>query len=154
MCLFQTWVSSLPRALRIQSSTSVLTGVAHGTAHWHVPRALAPAPCSCPYISCSARPPRSTQGSRPESLPQLLRSTWPLTQALPSCTPAREDLSQRPSLDHDRNTEQAWGVMAAQPCVPRQNCPEFIAPLGSLHLTFPVRSHLAAIASSQDPLPA
>lgn len=42
----------------------------------------------------------------------------------------------------------------AQPCVPRQNCPMFIAPLGSLHLTFLVRSHLAAIASSQDPLPA
>ena len=47
-----------------------------------------------------------------------------------------------------------FGVMVAQPCVPRQNCPMFITPLGSLHLTFLVRSHLAAIASSQDPLPA
>lgn len=59
-------------------------------------------------------------------------------------------------------TDLRFSVMAAQPRTSRQNCPGQLVPctgregssppLGSLHLAFPVMSHLAGVASSEDPL--
>lgn len=110
MCLFQTWVSSLPRALHIQASTSVPTGVAHGMARWRVLRALAPCPLllSLPFLLGKPTPiyPGLKARTFASAPPAHMACTQPLTQVLPSCIPAGGDLSQRPSLDHNRNTEQ------------------------------------------------
>ena len=82
-----------------------------------------PAPHSCPCSSRSASAPLSTWGLQARTsssvLPAHMAHTQPLTQALPSCTPAGGDPARRPSLDHKKRTEWIRGlgfyVMAAQP---------------------------------------
>lgn len=127
-----------------------------------------PAPCSCPYLSCSASPPLSTQGSRPEPLPQLLQPAWPVP------CPSPKPFHPAPLLEETHHKDPSWirreyrtdlrfGVMAAQSGTSRQNCSGqpvpctgqegSSPPLGSLHLAFPAMSHLAGVMSSQDPLP-
>lgn len=142
--------------------------MAWGTAHWHVPNALAPCSLllSLPFLLGKPTPclPRAQDQNlclssssphspypAPHPSPPIIHPCWrPITKTLTG--PRRE-----------YRTDLRFSVMVAQPRTARQNCPGQLVPcsgregssppLGSLHLAFPVTSHLAGVASSEDPPP-